>query len=256
MRIDCHCHAFAAEYLQTMQQCYPDAVRLGEDREGRLVGIWADTQMPAWDHDQRLTEIDGAGVDIELLSNPMVYDRVDEHSPELCRLVNDMLAESCRRDPDRFKALAHVPFNDMDIALQELGRALDTLGCVGVLVNSNVGRRYLHTPDFFPFWQEVSRRRVPVFMHPCHSPYYQDDEMPPMLAFPFDTTLSVTKLLFSGHFERFPDTVLVLSHLGGALPYLVHRLDAWFELPAYRTRYALTPRQPGEYMKKLYVDTA
>jgi hypothetical protein len=39
--------------------------------------------------------------------------RVDQHSPELCRLVNDALDASAQRDPTRFKALAHLPFNDM-----------------------------------------------------------------------------------------------------------------------------------------------
>jgi predicted TIM-barrel fold metal-dependent hydrolase len=120
--------------------------------------------------------------------------RVDEHSPTLCRMMNDALAESCTRDPDRFKAFAHIPFNTMDDALTELTRALDDLRFAGVLVTSNVGGRYLHTPDFFPFWEEVNRRKVPVFMHPSHSPCYQDDEPPTLLSFPFDPLCHQTPL--------------------------------------------------------------
>ena len=69
--------------------------------------------------------IDRAGIDVEILSNPPIYSRVDEHAPELCRLVNDALAETCRRDPKRFKAFAHLPFNNMDLALTEMARLLD-----------------------------------------------------------------------------------------------------------------------------------
>src|SRR5262249_59144213 len=126
-------------------------------------------------------------------------------------------------DPDRFKAFARLPFNDMDAALKGMTRALDELGLVGVLVTSNGGGRYLHTPEFFPFWQEVNRRRVPVFMHPSHSPYYRDDEPPTLLSFPFDTTLSATKLVYGGLFERFPDTVLIPAPLGGRRPSLAQR---------------------------------
>jgi len=174
MKIDFHCHAFPAECFQTLKKYYPDVVELKEDDQGRLYALWANTRLPAWDHGQRLRDIDRVGVDIEILSNPPIYSRVDDHSPELCRMVNDALAESCKRDPDRFKAFAHIPFNNMDAALKELARTLDELGFVGVLITSNVGGRYLHTPDFFPFWEEVNRRRVPVFMHPSHSPYYRD----------------------------------------------------------------------------------
>ncbi len=126
MKIDFHCHAFPAECFQTLKKYYPEAIELKEDPQGRLYAIWANTPLPAWDHGQRLVDIGQAGVDIEILSNPPVYSRVDEHSPELCRMVNDALAESCQRAPDRFKAFAHLPFNSMDAALKELARALAT----------------------------------------------------------------------------------------------------------------------------------
>ncbi len=256
MKIDFHCHAFPAEYFQTLKKYYPDEIELKEDPQGRLYAVWANTPLPAWDHGQRLVDIDKAGVDIEILSNPSMYIRVDEHSPELCCMVNDALAQSCKRDPGRFKAFANIPFNNMDAALKELSRALDGLGFTGVLITSNVGGRYLHTPDFLPFWEEVNRRQVPVFMHPATPPNYQDDEMPPLLAFPFETTLSTTKLIYSGLFERFPDIVLILSHLGGTLAYLARRIDLGFDVPVFPDKYRQIPRRPSQYMKKLYVDTA
>ena len=79
------------------------------------------------------------GVEIEILSNPSMYIRVDEHSPELCRLVNDTYAEACRQSPERFKAFANIPFNSPQAALAELDRTLKTPGFVGALITSNVG---------------------------------------------------------------------------------------------------------------------
>jgi len=256
MKIDFHAHAFPPEFFHKLKEYYPTDVVLREDQHGRLVAIWAGTPLPAWDHGQRVEEMTKAGVEIEILSTPSMYIRVDAHSPELCRVVNDTFAESCRRDPGRFKAFANIPFNNMDNALAELNRALALPGFVGVLITSNVGGKYLHTPEFLPFWEEVARRRVPVFMHPQPPPGYQDDDIAPLLAFPADTTLSTMKLLYSGLLERFPDLILILAHLGGTLPFLARRIDLGFEVPHFPDRYRQIPRKPSEYLKKLYIDTA
>jgi predicted TIM-barrel fold metal-dependent hydrolase len=255
-KIDFHCHAFPAEFFEAMQHIYPGAIDLKQDQHGRKSALWANTPLPLWDHDARLEDIDRAGVDIEILSNPPLYSRVDDHAPELCQLVNDALAVSCRRDPERFKALAHLPFNNSDATLNEMARALDRLGCVGVLVTSNIAGRYLDAPEFETFWAEVNRRGTPVFMHPTISPSYRDDQPPTLLSFPFDTTLSAYKLVRSNLFEQFPDLILVLAHLGGALPYLARRIDIAFDSPGFYGSYPKPKGRPSETMRKLYVDTA
>ena len=256
MKIDFHCHAFPGGFFRALKKNYPDGIELGTDSEGRPLAVWAGTALPAWDHAGRLADIDRAGIDLELLSCPPVYTHVDEHSPELCRIVNDTIAASCRRDPGRFKGFAHLPFNDMTLALEEMARALDQLGFIGVTVTSNVGGHYLDTPDFYPFWEEVNRRAVPVFMHPLNSPCYRDDQPGPLLSFPFDTTLSAYKLIHSGLYERFPDVVLILAHLGGTLPFLARRADLVFDAEGFFPRYRKPPRRPSESMRKLYFDTA
>jgi predicted TIM-barrel fold metal-dependent hydrolase len=256
LKIDFHCHAFPAELFEALKRHYPDVIDLQRDAEGKLCAIWANTALPAWDHGGRLEDIDRAGIDLGVLSAPPIYSRVDEHTPELCRLVNDAIAASCRRDPGRFKAFAHIPFNSTDTALKEMARALDELGFVGILVTSNIGGRYLDAPDFYPFWEEASRRQVPVFMHPMNSPCYRDDEPATLLSFPFDTTLSAHKLVRGGLFDRFPDVVLVLAHLGGTLPYLARRIDIAHDAPGFFAGYRRPPRRPSEDMRKLYVDTA
>jgi len=255
-KIDFHCHAFPAEFFEAMRRHYPDAIEVKQDEQGRKFALWANTPLPAWDHGARLDDIGRAGIDVEILSNPPIYSRLDEHAPELCRLVNDALAASCRRDPARFKALAHLPFNSIDAALSEMARALEQLGCVGVLVTSNIAGRYLDSTEFEPFWAEIHRRQTPVFMHPTSSPSYRDDQPPTLLSFPFDTTLSAYKLLRSGLFERFPDLTLILAHLGGTLPYLVRRIDIAFDSPGFYGSYEKPARRPSETMRKLYLDTA
>ncbi len=256
MKIDFHAHAFPEAFFRKIKAYYPNEVVLSEDAHGHLIGTWVGTPLPAWDHGQRIEDMDKGNVEIEILSNPSMYIRIDEKSPELCRLVNDTFAAACKQSPNRFKAFANIPFNSMDAALAELDRALKLPGFVGALITSNVGDRYLHTSEFFPFWEEIERRKVPVFMHPKPPPGYQDDDIPPLLAFPADTTLSTMKLLYSGLFERLPNLILILAHLGGSLPYLARRIDLGFDDHHFSDKYRQIPRRPSEYMHKMYFDTA
>ena len=256
MKIDFHAHAFPEAFLRKVHEYYPGAVVLQQDAHGRLIGVSGGIPWPAWDHGQRLDDMNAGGVDVEILSTPSLYRRVDTHSPELCRLLNDLYAEACQQSPERFKAFAHLPFNDIHDALAELDRVLALPGFVGVFITSNIGGKYLHTPEFVPFWDEVARRRAPVFMHPAAPPGYQDDDIAPLVAFPADTTLATMKLLYSGVLERCPDLILILAHLGGTLPFLARRIDLGFEDPHLADKYPQIPRRPSAYMPQLYFDTA
>jgi aminocarboxymuconate-semialdehyde decarboxylase len=75
----------------------------------------------------------------------------------------------------------------------------------------------------------------------------------PLVGFPFDTTLAAAKLVFSGVAERFPRIRWVLSHLGGAIPYLAERLDRGYR--AFRECRAHIGQPPSEYLKSWYYDT-
>jgi aminocarboxymuconate-semialdehyde decarboxylase len=68
----------------------------------------------------------------------------------------------------------------------------------------------------------------------------------------FDTTLAVTRMIFDGFLDRYPDLKLIAAHGGGALPYLVGRFEKGdeLELPERRRMTA----KPTEYLKRLYYD--
>jgi len=73
------------------------------------------------------------------------------------------------------------------------------------------------------------------------------------IGFTFDTSLGVARCIYDGFFDRFPNLKLIASHGGGALPYLVGRLDiCWHNIPAASSK---TKRPPSEYMRQIFVDT-
>ena len=75
----------------------------------------------------------------------------------------------------------------------------------------------------------------------------------PLVGFLFDTTLAASKLVFEGIPEKFPKITWVLTHLGGAIPYLAERLDRGYR--AFKECRVNIQRPPSEYLKKFYFDT-
>jgi len=68
-----------------------------------------------------------------------------------------------------------------------------------------------------------------------------------------DTTLAAAKLVFSGVVERHPRIRWVLTHMGGATPYLAERYDRGYRAFAECRKNISTP--PSEYLKNFYYDT-
>jgi predicted TIM-barrel fold metal-dependent hydrolase len=74
-----------------------------------------------------------------------------------------------------------------------------------------------------------------------------------LVDFVFDTTRAITNLLYSGTFERHPSIRYIVSHAGGAVPYLGWRLGLGEIGPELRAR---VPKGTMHYLRQLYYDTA
>jgi aminocarboxymuconate-semialdehyde decarboxylase len=202
--------------------------------------------------------MDRVGIDVEVLSlsTPNVYFAPPERQAEVARLVNDAYADLVARHPTRFKGFASIPMDDPDAALRELERALDELRMNGVIVLSNINGRALTDPRYRPFFVECDRRRVCVFIHPmipANAEPFSEYVLGPIIGFPFDTTLAVARLCYAGVFRELPNIRWILGHLGGAVPYLMERMDnGWRDFAECRVN---IDELPSVYLKRLYYDT-
>jgi 6-methylsalicylate decarboxylase len=96
---------------------------------------------------------------------------------------------------------------------------------IGIVVFTNYGGTYLGDPSFDEIWQELNRRKAVVFIHPTHPTYALKGQPPEsVIEYPFDTVRAATSLMFSGATRKFTDIKFILSHAGGALPYLAARI--------------------------------
>ena len=75
----------------------------------------------------------------------------------------------------------------------------------------------------------------------------------PPIGFVFDTSLALARCIYDGFLDRYPNVKLIAGHGGGALPYLIGRLDFCHErIPTCGAR---TKERPSNYMRRIYVDT-
>jgi aminocarboxymuconate-semialdehyde decarboxylase len=216
-----------------------------------------------FDLDALFREQDESGVDITVFGNNWIRSPDGADPLRVVQEFNEHAAELTTKHPKRVLGLAcSVPFDDDEI-LKETERAIKHYKLKGIMINSSVNGEYLDSPRATPFFQLISDLNVPLFVHPPKSTIGNEKmemfRLPEMLGRPFDTTLSLTRFIFTGGFEKFPKLKIVCAHVGGALAMLPGRYGFGYELRKDMSFGPWEPdvmtRPPASYMKQLYFDT-
>jgi aminocarboxymuconate-semialdehyde decarboxylase len=190
------------------------------------------------------------------LTCPNVFWGGPEISNRAARIMNDDMAAAQTAHPDRLRWFASLPWQYPQLALAELERA-HRAGAKGVMVLANIDGRSLTDPEFAPIWSAIDDKGLPVLVHPTAPPGVADMDMvrfqlTASLGFTFDTSLAIARMIFDGFFDRYRRLKIIAAHGGGALPYLIKRMDQCFDhIPACREKIDI---RPSEYMSRIYAD--
>lgn len=121
-----------------------------------------------WDPDFRVAELDQQGVRTQIVcAMPVMFGYAWEpaKAAEWAALMNERAVAFCARHPQRLKALAQVPLQDLALACAEASRA-KAAGCVGVQIGNHLGDKDLDDEQLVDFLIHCTEQSIPVLVHP------------------------------------------------------------------------------------------
>jgi len=263
IKIDAYSHISPPKYTEAIRKAYPKFYN-------QILG----NVPPLFDMDERFRIMDRFGHIVQVLTVgpvPPLEDFADaEKSVELAKLANDEMAELVLKYRDRFlTAIALLPMNNIEAALKETDRTINELGFRGIYLHSNINGKPLDSPEFLPLFQKMATYDLPIYIHPWRgndfTDYSTERESKYAIAstfgWPYETTVAMTRLVFSGILEKYPNLKVITHHLGGMVPYYEQRIVQHYSQRSVRYHdygeymQGLT-KLPIEYYKMFYNDTA
>ena len=260
--IDAYNHFFPKRYYDALLETPAGAKDLGK----RVRGIPALSNL-----DERLRVVDMFPDYTQLLS---LVERLwgPDKSPEMARIGNDGLGEIVAKHKDKFVGYsALLPMNAPEAAVKEAERVLRPGGANAIQMATNANGLPLDEPQFWPIFEAIAKSGKPILLHPSRTremPEYPTEkhskyEINSVLGWPFETGVTLARLVFSGIMDRYPDLKVIAHHLVGVIPFLEGRVGhSWDQLGSrtsdedYASLLKKLKKRPYDYFKEFYGDTA
>jgi len=218
----------------------------------------------------RIRAMDALGIDRQLLllTSPGVQIFDSATGSALATSCNDVLADACRKHPDRFAGLTVIAPQDPQSAVKELERGMTKLGFKGTIVNSHIHGEYLDEKKYWGILEAAESLNAPIYIHPTTPPkqmiqdYLYRGLEGALAGFSHEVWLHTMALITSGALDRFPKLRIVVGHAGEGMPLFLYRFD-YMQMLAERRGVRGVPegielkRKISDYMKNnLYVTTS
>ncbi len=263
--IDTHTHVLTEETISLLNKELPKVPVTMEaiDADNFILTVGGTAYRPyprgGFDLDQRLRDMDAAGVDVHVLSaTPQTYMYGQEAAVGVAASIiqNDQMAAHIAAHPDRFMGIATLPMQAPEKAADELRRAITKKGLKGAMFGSNVMGKNLDDPSFEPLWATAEELGAFMVVHPNNvagvdrlKSYYLQN----LIGNPLDTTIAAASLYFGGVLDRHPGLNFVLVHGGGFTPYQAARWEhGWRVRPEPKKNIKIEPR---DIARRFFYDT-
>ncbi len=265
-RIDIHTHILPEKLPRWADKFgYGEFVSLDHHASCRakmMIGnkFFREIESNCWDPKVRIQDCDEHNINIQVLSTIPVlfsYWAQAKDAYDVCRFLNDHIAEVVRNHSNRFIGLGTVPLQDPQLAIQEMDRCVNTLGLAGIEIGSHINDWNLNDTSLHEFYQAAEEMDACIFVHPWDmvgkekmSKYW----LPWLVGMPAETSLAICSMIFGGIFEKFPKLRVAFAHGGGAFPGSYGRIKHGFEVRPDLLAVD-NPHHPDKYLSHFWVDS-
>lgn len=264
--IDIFNHLFPQNFYDKMMAVAPNHKDIGKRVRNVPVIVDLDLRFKVMDQFEDYVQVICLpNPPLEVLGGPKI-------SAELAKVANDGMADYVAKYPDRFPGfIASLPMNNPDAVVTETQRAIKDLKAVGVQVFSNANGKPLDLPEFKPLFEMMAEYDLPIWIHPARganfADYLSEDkskyEIWWTLGWPYETSVAMSRIVFAGYFDQFPNLKIITHHMGGMIPYFEGRVGPGWDQLGSRTSdedYTVILKQlkkrPLDYFRLFYADTA
>ena len=190
--------------------------------------------------DERVRLMDESGVDVQVLSltTPGTQNLDPAEALPLARDVNDLIAATVKRRPDRFEGFATLPTASPGAAARELERSVNELGLCGAMLFGRTGDMNLDDTALRPVFEAAAALRVPLYIHPqipvqaVRKAYYDGFGHDISLALAtgapgwhYETGIQLLRLVLAGTFDRHPHLQVIVGHWGELVLFFLERIN-------------------------------
>ena len=230
MIIDAYAHMLNGKYIDRLVE------KGGKWTKGKAEQFSATVQKKPYytDVSQRLKHLERNGIDFQVVVPPHVWDCnivPGGIGAQLAyaRTLNDSMASLVEESKGKLIAAGSIPLAGMEEGgRQEMERAINTLGLKAFFTLSNINGEPLDA--FEPFLAQAAEMNIPVYFHPMDPAsgagrsYEAEYGLIHDFGWPYETTLILSRLVFSGIMERYPTLKVMSHHLGGGfIPFFMGR---------------------------------
>ena len=227
---DVHAHYYPPEYIAVVREVAAEDNAAGDVARAFLQHRII-TKVPTFlgALDERLRLMDAAGIELQALSfaSLNIWHPDAATRSRLVQSFNDGCAAVVARHPDRFRLLASLPLPHVDEAVAEARRARALPGFAGYSIPTHIDTVPIDAEQWQPVYAAMAESPALVITHPdgfCAPGALADHGMEWAIGAPFEDTIATVRLLASGLLDEHPALTWVIPHLGGTLPFLLHRL--------------------------------
>lgn len=205
---------------------------------------------------KRLNWMDENGIERQVVAGWLDMfgnDLPASEGAEWARTINRHLRQAEKDSNDRFIGLAVVPLQDGAKAAEVL-REAHAGGFKGTMIGTQPKGKggVLDDADLDPFWEAANELGSIVSIHPVFDA--GDDRvkfhgMENAVGRITDTLIAVSRIIYSGHVERYSNIKFLVGIGGAALPYVIGRL---------KRNHSLHPEDmadPAKALSMMYYDT-